>query len=95
MFWAAFSGYTRKNGLIPLFGDPNSARSGVNHFVIHDLYQRMLPTLLANNDRIFQQDNAPTHTARIVRDLLQELGIEVIEWPPYSPNSNLSRNVER
>jgi hypothetical protein len=35
MFWATFSGYPRKTGLIPLFGDPNSARSGVNRFVTY------------------------------------------------------------
>jgi transposase len=93
MFWAAFSGSPRKTGLIPLFGDPNSARGGVNRFVIHDLYQRMLPILLANNDGIFQHDNAPTHTAYIIRDLLQELGIEVMDWPPYSPDLNLIENL--
>jgi transposase len=53
----------------------------------------MLPTLLANNDGIFQHDNAPTHTARIIRDLLQELGIEVMNWPPYSPDLNPIENL--
>jgi hypothetical protein len=63
MFWAAFSGAERRSGLIPLFGDPESQRGGVNRFVIRDLYTRILPILLANEGNIFQQDNAPTHTA--------------------------------
>lgn len=93
MFWAAFSGTLRRTGLIPLFGDPNSERGGVNRFVIAELYRRVLPTLIANRDGIFQHDNAPTHTAYIVREVLGELGIEVMEWPPYSPDLNPIENL--
>lgn len=53
MFQASFSGSTRRTRLIPLFGDPNSARRGFNRFIICDLYARILPTLLANRDGIF------------------------------------------
>ena len=34
------------------------------------------------------QDNAPVHTARIIRNYFKEQGIEVLEWPPYSPDLN-------
>lgn len=81
MVWAAFSGSTRRTGLVPLFGNPESARGGIDRFVSRDLYRRILPTLLANQDGIFQQDNASTHTALIVREALQEMGIAVMEWP--------------
>lgn len=46
MFWAAFAGSLRRSGLIALYGDPNSPRGGVNRFIILDLYERVLPTLL-------------------------------------------------
>ena len=39
------------------------------------------------------QDNAPIHTAYIVQQLLQELGIEVMVWPPYSPDLNPIENL--
>jgi transposase len=39
------------------------------------------------------QDNVPVHRAYIIRDLLQELGFNIIEWPPYSPDLNLIENV--
>lgn len=93
MFWAAFSGIPRKTGLIPLFGNPESARGGVDRFVIEALYRRILPTLISNTDGIFQHDNASTHTAHVVRDALEELGFEVMEWPPYSPDLNPIENL--
>ncbi|KAJ5642736.1 hypothetical protein N7490_006736, partial [Penicillium lividum] len=93
MFWAAFSGAERRTGLIPLFGDPNSERGGVNRFVIEELYRRILPTLISNEDGIFQQDNAPTHTAHVVRDALRDMCIEVMDWPPHSPDLNPIENL--
>jgi hypothetical protein len=81
MFWAAFSGLPRRSGLIPLFGDPTSRRGGVSSRTIEELYRRILPTLLnsINNNAIFQQDNAPVHTAHIVRDALNEIECEIME----------------
>ncbi|KAJ5578367.1 uncharacterized protein N7459_007331, partial [Penicillium hispanicum] len=79
MFWAIFSGSVRRTGLIPLFRDPNSEHSGVNRFVIEDLYRRVLPILMVNEDRIFQHNNAPTHTAHVVQEALAEMNIETKE----------------
>lgn len=93
MFWAAYSGAPRRTGLIPLFGDPNSERGGVNRFVIRDLYLRILPILIDSEHGIFQHDNAPTHTAYVVREALEEMGIEVMEWPPHSPDLNPIENL--
>ena len=77
MFWAAFSA-SRRTGLIPLFGDPESERGGVNRFVIEELYRRVLPTLLPTEDGIFMYDNVLTYTTYVVRDALAEMEIEVI-----------------
>lgn len=35
---------------------------------------------------IFQQDNARWHTANIVRDYLQSRHVDVLRWPPRSPD---------
>ena len=93
MFWAAFAGSLRRSGLIALYGDPNSPRGGVNRFVILDLYERVLPTLLIDPSSIFMQDNASTHTALIVRDYIQSLGREIMIWPPNSPDLNPIENL--
>lgn len=37
---------------------------------------------------IFMQDNALIHSANKIRDWFEEMGIEVMNWPPYSPDLN-------
>lgn len=93
MFWAAFSGATRRTDLVPLFGDPESERGGVNSIVIRDLYLRILPTLISHEGSIFQHYNAPTHTTHVVRDALRDLELEVMEWPSHSPDLNPIENL--
>ena len=38
-------------------------------------------------------DNAPIHTAHIIREWLQENGVDVMDWPPYSSNLNPIENL--
>lgn len=42
---------------------------------------------------IFQQDNAPIHNSRIVKEWIQNQGVELMSWPPYSPDLNIIENV--
>jgi transposase len=91
MFWAGFGERIRTN-LIPLYGNPDAPRGGVDSIVIHALYRAVLPQFVTDGD-IFIQDNAPVHRARIIRTLLQQMGIEVMEWPPYSPDLNPIENL--
>ena len=37
---------------------------------------------------IFQHDNDPKHTSKVAKDTLQELNIEVMNWPAQSPDLN-------
>jgi hypothetical protein len=86
MFWAGF-GQTIRTGLVPLNGDPDVDRGGVNSTHIQALYSAWLPEFVFDGD-IFMHDNASVHTARIVQQLLRELGVEVMDWPSYSPDLN-------
>ena len=38
-------------------------------------------------------NNAPVHTANIVKQILKELHIQVMTWPLYSPDLNLIKNL--
>lgn len=40
------------------------------------------------SDYIFQHDNDPKHTSKLVKSFLSEKGINVLEWPPQSPDLN-------
>jgi len=91
MLWAAF-GQDARTGLVPLDGDPESARGGVTARVIVEVYCAFLPVILEPGD-IFMQDGASVHTARIVKRILQEMGVTVMDWPPYSPDLNPIENL--
>jgi transposase len=91
MFWAAF-GYGLRTSLVPMDGDPTARRGGVTARVYREvLNQHLLPTL--HFGTIFMHDNAPIHTAHIIRQWLQEYGIKVMGWPPYSPDLNPIENL--
>ena len=40
------------------------------------------------SDFVFQQDNDPKHTARVTKDFFEEVTLEVLPWPSYSPDIN-------
>jgi len=52
-----------------------------------------LALIIDHDDAIFLQDNAPIHTAHIVREWLEQHFITVMNWPPYSPDLNLIENL--
>jgi hypothetical protein len=41
----------------------------------------------------YMQDNAPIHRSHAVSDWLESNGVDVLLWPPYSPDLNPIENV--
>lgn len=46
-----------------------------------------------HNDFIFQQDNAPIHTTRVVKDHLEQCAIPVLPWCAKGADLNIMENV--
>jgi transposase len=46
-----------------------------------------------DTDSIFMHDNACIHTAKLTKKLLEDNHVEVLKWPPYSPNLNPMENI--
>jgi transposase len=42
---------------------------------------------------LFQQDGAPCHRAVATRNFLEDNGIELLPWPPKSPDLSIIENV--
>ena len=51
------------------------------------LIPHILPLVNAHN-LTFQHDNARPHVARVCRDFLNQNNVQVLDWPPYSPDLN-------
>jgi transposase len=66
--------------------------ANVNAIGIYELYSFILPWFLQPGD-IFMHDNASVHTARIIKALLEELGVDLMVLPPYSPDLNPIENL--
>jgi hypothetical protein len=77
--------------LVFIKGDAALKRGGVTARRYLEVLGEYLPTIL-DYKSIFIQDNAPIHKAHAVIKWLEEMGIEMVDWPPYSPDLNIRRN---
>lgn len=56
--------------------------------IILDNLQLSAHMMGLGDDFVFQNDNAPVHTSRLTRSFFAEQGINVMDWPPQSPDIN-------
>lgn len=92
MFWAAFA-YGARTALVPMNGDPQAPKGGVSARSYYVVLSEHLPTIL-NENSIFMHDNAPIHTAGLIKGLFEEMGVKVMDQPPYSPDLNPIENLQ-
>lgn len=59
------------------------------------LQESIVPMIKLNfgSDVSFQEDNSPVHKARKVKQFMKDSNIEVLDWPPKSPDLNIVEDV--
>ena len=87
MFWGCFS----KVGLGPLVALEGNM-TGEKYIEL--LKTTLIPELAAaGRPMTFMQDNAPCHTANLVKAFMAENDLETLPWPPQSPDMNPIENL--
>uniref|UniRef100_A0A8C7G790 Transposase n=1 Tax=Oncorhynchus kisutch TaxID=8019 RepID=A0A8C7G790_ONCKI len=87
MVWGGVSQHHRSE-LVVIAGNLNAVRYREDILLPH-----VVPFLQAHPDTTLQHDNATSHTARSVRDFLQDTDVSVLPWPAKSPDLNPIEHV--
>ena len=89
MLWGCFSFYGI-GSLHPVEGMMRSQQ------YIEVVQRRVIPEmnqLFPDGSGVFQQDLAPCHTSKQVKNFMNENHIKVLEWPGNSPDLNPIKNL--
>uniref|UniRef100_A0AAZ3QJW0 Tc1-like transposase DDE domain-containing protein n=1 Tax=Oncorhynchus tshawytscha TaxID=74940 RepID=A0AAZ3QJW0_ONCTS len=87
MVWGGVS-QRHRTELVVIAGNLNTASYREDILLPH-----VVPFLQAHPDMNLQHDNATSHTARSVRDFLQNRNVSVLPWPAKSPDLNPIEDV--
>lgn len=85
--WLDERGHPRGSKLVIMERDSDAPSGGYSDRSYIDTLKKGL-LLRYRRSQYFMQDNAGIHTSRKVRAFMERHHINVIDWPPYSPDLN-------
>ena len=88
MVWGCFAAAGR--GSLAFVPQGKTVNAQIYLDILKERLQRSMTIL---NCQIFQQDSAPCHTAKSVKNWMQSEGVTVLEWPGNSPDLNPIENL--
>lgn len=89
MFWGAMSA-TGPVALVPVNGIMSAARYIT---ILQENIIEFLENQPLANHFVFQHDNAPSHKAQSTTAFLNANAVDVLPWPPYSPDLSPIENM--
>jgi transposase len=95
MVWACFwfvAGKIHRSDLYIMDRDFESKKHGYSARSYLEVLEDQMPRCWLPG-LIFMQDNASIHNAHAVKQWFQDMGIPLVDWPPYSPDLNPIEHV--
>lgn len=89
MVWGCFC--TSGVGNLYWIRDTLDAKSYLN--ILNTQLLSSIYRLFPDRNVIFQQDNDPKHTAKVTKEWIRAHQIEILDWPPQSPDLNPIENL--
>ena len=89
MIWGCFT----ESGLGPLVKLEGRITAVIYVDILQNNLLSYIDTLENKEDYIFQEDNAPIHTANIAKKWRRDNNIESLPWPAQSPDMNPIENL--